>query len=195
MGETQYDKLKKRIHEIIENFSFTVNVLEPPTEKEEDMVRAMIVLCHAEFEDYLENLAQNLLTAGEEQWVTEQVANRNIAALFLNSEKMKNDEKLPNMTLCTFSRKMINQHRDWINYENHGIKRKNIENMYMPLGYNINDFNQDFLNVLDAFGVNRGKVAHLTFMKTRNVLDFTTERDKILYILAEIETFEQGLNG
>ena len=87
MEETQYDKLKKRILEIIENFSFTVNVLEPPTEKQEDMIRAMIVLCHAEFEDYLENLAQNLLSVGEERWKTEQVANKNIASLFLNSDK------------------------------------------------------------------------------------------------------------
>ena len=177
MEETQYDKLKKRILEIIENFSFTVNALEPPTEKQEDMVRAMIVLCHAEFEDYLENLAQNLLTVGEERWKTERVANKNIASLFLNS-----DERLPDMTVYSFSRKMINQHRDWINYENHGIKRKNIENMYMPLGYNINDFNQDFLNELEAFGAERGKVAHLTFMKTRNVLDLATEKkEDIIY--------------
>lgn len=194
MEETQYDKLKKRILEIIENFSFTVNVLEPPTEKQEDMIRAMIVLCHAEFEDYLENLAENLLSVGEERWKTEQVANKNIASLFLNSDKMKNDEKLPEMTVYTFSRKMINQHRDWINYENHGIKRKNIENMYMPLGYNINEFNQDFLNELDAFGADRGKVAHSTFMKTRNILDFTTEKKKILYILDEIKNFEQSLS-
>lgn len=195
MEETQYDKLKTRIYEIIDNFSFEQVELEPPNKKQEDLIRAMIVLCHAEFEDYLEELADNLLTVGENKWSSEGVANKNIASLFINTDKLKRNPQSSehDMNVTTFSIKTIKAHRDWIKMENHGIKRKNIENMYMPLGYEVNEFNQNFLNELDAFGVDRGKVAHSASTKTRSILDYNSEKNKILNILGEIEEFEKEL--
>lgn len=192
-SEVRYEKLKERINEIISNFSFEQDPVEPPTKKQEDFIRAMIVLCHAEFEEYIENLANELITCGENKWDSERIANKNLAALFLNSDKMKNDEKMPDMSMYTYSKKMITNYRNWIRNENHGIKIKNIKNMYTPLGYSLDDFAQDFLNELDAFGMERGKVAHSSFSQTRSMLDLKTEKDKILNILNEIIEFERIL--
>ena len=63
--------------------------------------------------------------------------------------------------------------------------------MYIPLGFSLNDFSQDFLNELDQFGYDRGKIAHLSRNKTREILDYNNEKNKILYILAEIYNFEK----
>ena len=55
------------------------------------------VLCHAEFEDYLEQLANRLIEEGKQKWLREGVANKNIASLFMNSEKMKPSTPKPNL--------------------------------------------------------------------------------------------------
>ena len=178
---SHYEFLSQRINEIIENFAFKNDPLKPPSEKEEDLIRAMIVLCHAEFEDYLEGLASRIIEHGKLMWIKQGVANRNIASLFLNSDKFKNDPKL----------KQIADFAKSIQEGNHGIKSKNIENMYIPLGFSLNDFSQDFLNELDQFGYDRGKIAHLSRNKTREILDYNNEKSKILHILAEIDNFEK----
>ena len=100
---SQYEFLSQRINEIIENFAFKNDPLEPPSEKEEDLIRAMIVLCHAEFEDYLEGLASRIIEHGKLMWIKQGVANRNIASLFLNSDKFKNDPKLREMDIRSYA--------------------------------------------------------------------------------------------
>ena len=188
---SHYEFLSQRINEIIENFAFKNDPLEPPSEKEEDLIRAMIVLCHAEFEDYLEGLASRIIEHGKLMCIKQGVANRNIASLFLNSDKFKNDPKLREMDIRSYAMKQIADFAKSIQEGNHGIKSKNIENMYIPLGFSLNDFSQDFLNELDQFGYDRGKIAHLSRNKTREILDYNNEKSKILHILAEIDNFEK----
>lgn len=193
MEETQnrYSILENRINEIFENFSFAKDPLVPPTEREEDLIRAMVVLCHAEFEDYLEQLANRLIEEGKQKWLSEGVANKNIASLFMNSEKMKPSTPEQPMTIMTFSIKTITDFSNQVNNENHGIKAKNIESIYVPLGYDIDEFDQDFLNELDAFGSERGKIVHTSYSKTKNTLDLQSEKDKIKRVLLGIKKFEE----
>ena len=195
MVETQnrYSILENRINEIIENFSFQKDPLEPPSDKQEDLIRAMVVLCHAEFEDYIEQLAGSLVEEGKRRWLSEGVANKNIAALFMNTEKMKKGTEQQPMDTETFAMKTIADFAREVSDGNHGIKAKNIENMYSPLGYNIDGFNQDFLNDMDSFGSERGKIAHTSGSRTRNTLDLQTEINKINRILVGIHEFEENV--
>ena len=189
-GDNKYKALEDRIYEIFDHFSFEQNPLEPPNEKQEDLIRAMVVLCHAEFEDYLESLANELLETGREKWVNDGVANKNIASLFLHTEKMRTGENEKPMTTATYAVKTIVDFENQVNRENHGIKTKNIESIYMPLGYTVDMFDQDFLNELDAFGIERGKIAHTSSFRTQNTLDVKTEKEKILRVLKGIKDFE-----
>ncbi|SEF44989.1 HEPN domain-containing protein [Lachnospira multipara] len=188
--QSRYSILEKRINEILENFSFSVDPLNPPTEKQEDYIRAMVVLCHAEFEDYIEQLACMLIEEGKNRWVSEGIANKNIASLFMNTEKMKNDPQMRPMNTTSFAMKTISDFSNIVKNGNHGIKSKNIEDMYKPLGYDIDKFNQDFLNELDAFGLERGKIAHTSSYRTTSKLDLRTEVDKIKRVLRGIKDFE-----
>ena len=52
--------LENKVREIINNFAFkndSSEVPTAPTPQQQDFIRAMILLCHAEFEDYLEETA------------------------------------------------------------------------------------------------------------------------------------------
>lgn len=192
-SKKKYEELRERINEIIENFSFEQDPLEPPTEKQEDLIRAMVVLCHAEFEDYIEQLASTLLENGKTKWLSEGVANKNIAALFMNTEKMRPGTQNQPMTIEAFAIKTIADFENQVNNGNHGIKAKNIDAIYSPLGYSNDNFDQNFLNELDSFGFERGKIAHTSSARTKNTLDFKTEKEKIIRVLDGIGDFEKSL--
>lgn len=182
-----YEVLKNRINEIISNFSFKQDPTSMPTPQQQDMIRAMIVLCHAEFEDYIENIALLLLEKGEKQWQQLNIANKNISALFLEHEKICNKDSIK-----TKSCKVINDYKKEI-IANHGIKQSNLKKLYNPLGYRIEDFDQTFVNDLESFGSQRGEVAHSSSLSMRQMLDFNTEKQKIERILSAIKEFQDTL--
>lgn len=183
-----YEVLKKRINEIIHNFSFDQDQTIMPTPQQQDMTRAMIFLCHAEFEDYIEQLATNLLVYGEEKWEKCNLANKNIAALFLEHDKINK-----NISIDTKVKKVFCDYKEVIK-KNHGIKQDNLKKLYKPLGYLIEDFDQTFISELDSFGVRRGKVAHCSASSSViEILDFNTEKEKIERILDELKNFQEVL--
>ena len=140
----RYVLLENRIREIETRFSFVQDSTNPPTEEQEDKIRAMIVLCHAEFEDYIEQLAIDLAKRGRERWNREKIANKNISSLFLFSEKYVKGLNNHEMTIEAYSNKVISDFINYIERNNHGIKRNNLEDIYEPLGYNMDSFSQQF---------------------------------------------------
>ncbi|WP_085023533.1 HEPN domain-containing protein [Anaerovibrio sp. JC8] len=182
-----YEVLEKRINEIISNFYFEQEPTSMPTPKEQDMVRAMIVLCHAEFEDYIEQIARNLLEKGKEEWLSSNIANKNLAALFLETKPIETNDSIE-----TKAMKVISDYKHNID-GNHGIKQKDLKKLYKPLGYDMEIFDQAFLNELDSLGSQRGEVAHSSSSRTKKILDFNTEKEKIVRILNEIREFQDTL--
>lgn len=188
-NDDRYSKLQNRIQEIIKNFAFKYNPIKKPTSRQQDLIRAMILLCHAEFEDYLEETAYLLLKTGEERWDKDKIANKNIAALFLEHDKIDTSE-----TYITKSKQAINDYRKSLK-ANNGIKNKDISKIFKPLGYKIDDdFEQTFLNDLEALGSHRGEIAHSSSSKkAKTLLDYNDEKNKIERILNEIKDFEDSL--
>lgn len=189
MDSKSYEGLKNRINQIINNFSFEVKPTENPTPQQQDMALAMIVLCHAEFEEYFENMARDLLDRGVEQWDESNVANKNLASLFLEHEKI--DKKV---SIDQKARQAIADYRKKIT-SNHGIKTSNLKKLYKPLGYNVDDFDQAFISELESFGGQRGKVAHSSkeSLKMENLPNVNDEIQKIERILKEIKVFQDEL--
>lgn len=85
----------------------------------------------------------------------------------MNTDKMKCGTEQKPMTNDTFAMKTIADFSKKVTNENHGIKAKNIKELYAPLGYDIDCFNQDFLNELDTFGEIRGVIAHTSSLKAK----------------------------
>ena len=182
-----YEQLADRINTLMEHFHVDVDSFNPPSSKDEDKIRAMIVLCHAEFENYIENIALDLIDKGQQIWETQHVANKNIASIFLNSEKSDNDD------IVNYSTDCIDNFRKDIISKNHGIKSYNITNMYKPLGYKMDALNGDFLSELDSFGSERGRMAHTSACQTQQPLNYDDVVRKITSILNYIREFEEQI--
>ena len=197
MDNDSYDELKKRI-EIIKN-NFYVDQDETDLEsvsQQQDFIRAFRLLCHAEFENYIEDIANNLVKNAEEKWCQTQIANYNLSSIFITSHRVNIDEKKKKQeTVQTKARRMIHDFKETIN-GNHGIKESNILKLFGPLGYDINDFDTFFLSELNTFGSDRGIVAHTSAsLQTQQLLNFNEEVIRVNRILSGIKEFQEVIES
>ncbi len=180
----EYNYLEKRIRELKENFNFKQS-MSGITKRQSDRLKGLRMLCHAEFEDYFESTALNLLMKAERKWDDKHIADYHLASLLVWHEKIeKNDD------IQTKVHKIIIDYKKLI-WDNHGIKEANIKKMYEPLGYKITDFDSAFLATLSSYGELRGEVAHLSMKHTNQLFDKYDEFDKIDKILSSILQFER----
>lgn len=180
----EFNYLKKRIVQIEKNFKFNQS-MNGITNLQADRLRGLIILCHAEFEDYFESIALDLLNKAEKKWLNKKVANYNLASLFIWHEKFTKNI----YDYETHSRKIILDYKEEVKC-NHGIKEDNIKKLFGPLGYKIDDFDATFISTLSSFGIRRGETAHNSAKRTQQSLDQRTELDRIHFLLDGINDFE-----
>lgn len=183
--DVKYNQLQARINKIKAHFDFNpgINGLTP---LQNDKIRGMLLLCHAEFESYIESLALLLINDAKEKWDKTHRANYNLASLLVCSSIDKKD------TIETKVNKMIVDYKNQTIDKNHGIKEHNIKNIFEPLGYCIDDFDSVFIATLDSFGRDRGEVAHSS-AKTSSMYDKITEINRIDNIVRDFLDFQEVL--
>ncbi len=175
--------LKKRISNIKKHFRFKQTPTDI-TEAQEDKLRAIIALSHAEIEDYFETVALILFENAKDQWTTTKTANYNMASFFIRAERPEKQLDLGSMFF-----QMEKAYRKKI-LDSHGIKQDNIHRLFYPLGYENDDFDAAFLSQLDSFGGQRGKVVHTSASTTTNMLNQSTVISMIDNIITALEDFE-----
>ena len=183
--EVKYRQLTVRINKIKEHFDFQpgINGLTP---LQNDKIRGMLLLCHAEFESYIESLALLLINDAKEKWDNTHRANYNLASLLVCSSIDKKE------TIETKVNKMIVDYRKQTIDNNHGIREHNIKDIFEPLGYCLSNFDSAFIATLDSFGRDRGEVAHST-AKTSTMYDKSTEINRIDGIVRDFLDFQEVL--
>lgn len=183
--EVKYHQLTVRIDKIKEHFDFQpgINGLTP---LQNDKIRGMLLLCHAEFESYIEGLALLLVNDAKEKWDRTHRANYNLSSLLVSSTI---DAK---QTVETKVNKMVVDYKNQITKNNHGIKEHNIKDIFEPLGYCMDDFDNVFIATLDSFGHDRGEVAHSS-AKTSTMYDKATEINRIDGIVRDFHDFQDAL--
>lgn len=183
--EVKYRQLTVRINKIKEHFDFQpgINGLTP---LQNDKIRGMLLLCHAEFESYIESLALLLINDAKEKWDKTHRANYNLASLLVCSSIDKKE------TIETKVNKMIVDYRKQTIDNNHGIREHNIKDIFEPLGYCLSNFDSAFIATLDSFGRDRGEVAHST-AKTSTMYDKSTEINRIDGIVRDFLDFQEVL--
>lgn len=179
-NSNEYELLQRRIETLKENFGFhqssliMQNPAEELTPKHEDMLRGLILLCHAEFENYFESVAIKLID---------------------NAELVFNNSDITDNNLISLSKKAINELREIIK-GNNGIKKDSIKKMFTPLGYSISDdFDGLLITDLDSFGTKRGAIAHTSTIGTNRQLDKMSTMSTIRKILDAIEDFENVIKS
>ena len=182
----RYDQLKIRINQLKEHFKVETKE-EGLSSRDEDLVRAFVVLSHAEFENYFEDVALFLINQANDEWKQTNKANYNLASLLAMSDKVEK-----NTPIQTIIGMMIGNYKKLIK-DNHGIKSHNIRSMYKPIGYNIDSFDSVFISDLDTFGSFRGQIAHTSGTRTTILLDYKTESDRVDRIINGIEQFNSDV--
>lgn len=175
--------LQKRIKAIKYHFRFTQK-LTGITPTQEDKLRGVIALCHAEIEDYLETIALTLFKDSISKWQAKKYANYNLSSFFIRGQKPDKNLDLGSMV---FEMKRIYEKKV---EDNHGINQENIHKLFYPLGYENDDFSPAFLSQLDSFGGQRGRIVHTSAKKASVALDQKTVLDMIDDIVKALEDFE-----
>ena len=184
--EVKYNQFANRIEKIKKHFDFTPGI-DGLTALQNDKIRGFVLLCHAEIESYLEELALLLIDDAHLKWRNSHKANYNLASLFIDAERIEKNE-----TALTKSEQIIFDYRSKVEKNNHGIREKNIKSLFCPLGYKIDDFDASFIATLDSFGTDRGKVAH-SAARTSYMYDKQTEYERIDSIVTGIRDFQEIL--
>ncbi|GBF81897.1 diguanylate cyclase [Aphanothece sacrum FPU1] len=109
----------------------------------------------------------------------------------LRSKQSNFDKKLQEQ--LKLDNKIDKAHRRFISSvnDNHGIKEKNILTLLLPIGINSDDLDQDWLNLMDSFGKNRGIIAHTSALsyKTKQQINPQDELNtvkKIVYGVSNV---------
>jgi len=178
----RYDQLEVRLKELEINLLPPTNATGNYSNAEIDLTRAFCLLSHAEFETYLEDILKEIVRHSFNEWKADSTK---ISPLLFNlvcNYKLKKDVKENAETLIHQAVKNIEE----VVEKNHGIKTHNIEGLFKPIGYSIDE---TLVTVLHNYGKTRGDIAHTSF-KTQQLLDPVTEKNNVTQIKDELKKFD-----
>src|SRR5262249_12355984 len=162
--------------------------------------RAFLVLTHAEFETYFEEWAKEITRASETIWTNWKRVTTPLAFLLSwNDERLVLPETLSspsthdsNQKLGDHVAKLLQTFYKRIK-DNHGVKERNVLNLFGPLGVPSTAFAPTLLPNLDALGTQRGVHAHQSAKAVVSVLDPETEYKHVEKLLLDIAVFDQWI--
>lgn len=166
MASTRFIILNRRLSELERHYIRKIDPANFSTNRNQDLLRGYRCLVHAEFEAFLEERAKEAVLRALMQWERRQKPSKVITSLLAFSEQRlncisncikNNDQK--NLDLTDRIKIFVST---YINYlvHNHGIKEENVLNILLPIGVSRNEIDSTWLNTINSYGEERGKVAH-----------------------------------
>lgn len=156
-------------------------------------VRSFILLSHAALEEYLENAALDIALKARTLYKSKGYITKALVGLIssgvleeINAGKQK--KKITQdvfKNIDVFSLEAYNQFVAKV-ATNHGIKRDNQLNLFLPIGVNPDEVDFATVAALDAFGAKRGEIAHKAKI---------TKIHTLSEILTDLETIAKGLRA
>ncbi|MFE6909367.1 HEPN domain-containing protein [Streptomyces erythrochromogenes] len=193
--------LHNRLLELANSLHVT-NQTAPVDQETVDHLHAFRVLAYSETQAFIEEVAEQILVVTEYNYQTRQTLTHAGHHLMVNSEIIQlankgkaRNSKFPPYEASTVQSMIsadpglltrhIKTHRERIR-ANNGVKSHNIRALLLPLGYREEFFRVGLLDKLDAFGRERGNVAHGTGAMTVSRPSGSTE-------LARVNSMISGL--
>ncbi|KAB2720394.1 HEPN domain-containing protein [Brucella intermedia] len=187
-----YKRLKKTLSDIK-----TILSRVPPLFCETDLqhlkVQSYVLLCHAAFEEYIEELSRSVSNKAIELLNTEGIITKSLVSMTAWETIAQIDENIPRKKIKldvagnfkTFANaSKVNLHKQID--ENHGIRKDNQKSLLIPIGVDPEAVDFATFAALDSLGVSRGHIAHKVKIQrehTRNA------------ILADVDTIFRGLQS
>lgn len=157
---------------------------------------AYVIMCHAEIESYLEQLALRIIYWSEDG-MRRDIHDKTSASLVMyyrpDRDKIPSTKKVPaDFPIRTVGFKSSKSHTEAVG-ENNGIKEKSVCEMFIPLGLNFDGVNGLLLSELDAWGSARGGLVHTSFAdpRRRTITEPVLASGKmrsLLQLLSEFDT-------
>lgn len=198
VASKEYGVLQKNIKALkVQFLNFEKRIDGKYTFYELTQCRAFITFSHAEVEIYFEAMASKAIDAAEKKWRQNERVTNSIAAML--TYRPQKDSTIPDNPIdqgkqSKFSSLVgsaIASQRAAIK-GNHGIKPKNLAELFIPLGMASDQFDGALLIQLKNFGERRGNHVHqnsqVSLPKVRDPFD--DELHDIEFLVSEIETFD-----
>ncbi len=198
MSSREFASLKKNVEILKRQFlTFGKRTDGSYTRYELMQCRAFIAFCHAEVEIYLEEMCSRVVEKAEKHWRRSNRATNAIAAML--AYRVIKNFTLPDNPAEQGSRSKfetlvgiaISAQKSAIK-RNHGIKPKNLAELFIPIGLKPEKFENSLLIQLKNLGERRGEQVHLNSqVSLPNIRDpFDDELRDIEFLVAEIEPFD-----
>lgn len=202
MATREFRNLEKNIELLKSQFlNYQKRVDGKYTREELLSCRAFVAFAHAEFESYLESVAERILKRAKNRWENSGAVGAVIGGLvaFRNDHKsaIPQDISKPG-DKQTFKYSVgysIASHEKAIQ-TNNGIKPENFASLFAPLGVNSNHVSEALSIQLRNFGKRRGGLVHsgaqVSLPKIRDPFD--DEYADVVFLLQEVSTFDQKVH-
>ncbi len=134
-----------------------------------------------------------------DKWKTAGVSSRALTALASFSKRKLNS--IENYWANSANHKYLNitdRMQECVNAyigmldSNHGIKEENLLNILLPLGILFDEIDNTWLNTMNSFGEERGKVAHST-SRALNLIDPEAEIKSVVFMLKGIKKIDKKI--
>jgi len=179
-----YTTTSVRIHQLAAHLLPAINPIGTYTDKDQDMIRAYCLLCHAEFEAYLEGITLTVVTRAYNKWQ----ANKTFISPIIFHLTYNYATKIKDIPYSLVVKSYIEFKKSIDG--NHGIKENNLANFFKPIGFEMDSVLRATLN---NFGGARGEIAHTSF-STQQPLDPATEKATVNLILNGLKDFDNELD-
>lgn len=156
----------------------------------DDRSSAFVLLCHAEFEVFLEEFSRQRMLDAVEAWRTSQLCTpvaMALLAFYYSPDRAKNDYKrkdhvqdsdgdagktssasVPSLDVRYILEKVADDHRHVIN-NNLGIKEDNLRKLLEPVAVSLASLDPHLIIDIDSFGHRRGEIAHSSYSSRKGV--------------------------
>jgi hypothetical protein len=168
-----------------------------------ESARAFRLLAHAEFEAFIEDRAQQIVTRAVSEWLSrgsirlsllalvafESTTGWKDATILSANEKQK---KAPDL-----AQRINDARKSYLNYlvmQNNGIKEKNLLRILFPLGAREENIDEQWLSTLEAWATARGDLAHKSG-KPQRLLDPHAEYETVKDLMRGFEDIDEVLDS
>lgn len=147
-------------------------------------------------EDFLEGGAKRIVKKSEQLWKAQKKITRPMAYLlgYFNIQL-----KGPSSGACPLGEMTLEALKLFQDYykkikDNHGLKAKNVYELYFKLGFELSWFGSVLVPDLELLGEDRGKLAHYSSRMVA-FLDPEIEWKRVVKILSELEKFDNKVQA
>jgi hypothetical protein len=197
MASARFRELERRLKKLRKRFLPAVfSPVGNYTDRQLDYARGYRLLAHAEIEAFLEDRCRQVANSTLKQYRVDRQPKSvllNLLSFHLVQDQLSNNKMKAIYSAkkdhCDESLTDANSAYNKVLSKNQGIREDNMLKMILPIGLDPAKIDATWLNTLDAFGANRGEIAH-TSIKTQQQIDPQDEFKTVKSLLKGLETLD-----